>query len=82
MLPGLATSGGDTYGALFSAEGVGIKHENVPLGFGAEVIADLGFLTMEAKRAAGGISQIHTVSHNGVGIRQQAACRRIRYATT
>lgn len=82
MLPGLATTGGDTYGAIFGAAGVGIKHEAVPLGFGAEVIADLGFLTMEAKRGAGSVSEIHTVSHNGVGIREQAACRRIRYATT
>jgi len=81
MLPSLYATGGDTYGLMFGEAGIHTKHEAVPLGVGADVIADVGFLTIEAKRGAGSTTKIDTVAHMAVGIREQNGIRRLRYLT-
>lgn len=81
-LPGLATSGSDTIGMVFGAPGVHSKHEAVPLGLGAVGVLDAGMFTVEAKRAAGGLTDIQTVIHNAAGIAQQAGVRKLTFKTT
>lgn len=71
----LDTSGGDDYGVIFTPGSHKVEHKRVPLGYGAQVIEDLGFLTMEARRPGGGVSLVESVVHLGVGIQEQ-----VRYA--
>lgn len=71
----LDTSGGDDYGIVLTPGSHLLKHQRVPLGMGAQVVGDLGFVTLEARRPGGGISDIEFVSHFGVGILEQ-----VRYA--
>jgi hypothetical protein len=67
----LDTSGPDDYGIILTPGSHLLKHQPVGLGVGAQMVADLGFMTMEARRTGGGVSDIEFVSHFGVGILEQ-----------
>jgi hypothetical protein len=77
----LDASGGDTYGLILTTGAVMSKHQRVPLPPEADLVADLGMVTIEAKRGAGGTTLYEMVSHNAVGWREQARAAALVYVT-
>lgn len=75
------TDGGDTVGAMLSADGLLMKSQKVPLGRSADVLSDTGFFTQEIRRPGGGLDRVETVSYRSVGILEQARIAEIRYVT-
>lgn len=77
----LDADGGDTLGLLMTDGAFQSKHQRVPLPPEADTVVDAGWYTVEARRPGGGISRYETVSHNAVGILEQARFAKIVYAT-
>jgi hypothetical protein len=78
----LDTSGTDTLGIVIWDGAMLLKHQRVPLPVNeARVLADLGFLTIEADRPGGGVTRAEYASYNAVGILEQARFAKIVYAT-
>jgi len=74
--------GVDTLGIVLWDDAALSKHQRVPLPpREAIVLADLGFLTIEARRPGGGVTRAETVSYNAIGIREAARFSAIRYKT-
>ena len=77
----VATSGGDTVGAMISTDGILMKSQRVPLGRSADVLSDTGFFTQEIRRPGGGLDRVETVSYRALGIVEQARVADITYVT-
>lgn len=77
----LDTDGGDDLGIVLWDGAVNLKHQRVPLPVEAEVMLDLGFLTVEKRRPGGGQTRFETVSYNALGIREAARFDAVRYVT-
>lgn len=82
MCSELDADGGDTLGLAFSADGVQSKHQQVNLPAEASAIFQSAMFSIEARRTGGSVSRFDQVTYNGVGIGQQKAFAKIRYATT
>lgn len=77
----LDADGGDTLGMVLTGGAVRSKHQVVPLPSTAEAVINAGWYTVETRRIGGGISRYETVSHNAVGILEQARFAAVRYVT-
>lgn len=76
------TDGGDTVGGLFTPGSHLMKTQKVPLPSGAIGVADLpGMLTVEYRRADGGVSYYEYVSYNALAVLEQTRFAQIRYVT-
>lgn len=77
----LDADGADTMGIVLWPGALLLKSQRVPLPAEAQIIADLGFLTIEGSRPGGGLTEAEYVAHNAVGIREAARFDGIRYVT-
>lgn len=82
MCSELDTSGGDTLGLAFTAQGVQTKHQSVPLPAEADAVFQSPMYSIEARRPGGSVSTMSTVMYNAAGIADQKAFSKILYVTT
>ncbi len=74
--------GSDSVCPMFSSAGVATKHQPVALGVGAIEVANAGFWTLEALRAAGGVTKFEIAFHLATGILDPKGLTSITYAAT
>jgi hypothetical protein len=72
----------DVSGAIFGAGCIQTKHQMVPLPAEADEVANAGFYTIEALRAAGGVTTFSTVMHLAAQIKENGRGSMLRYGVS